>query len=323
MTRMSEAGRIHGGGLDQPEEEGAREAAQDIAEPAQDHHHQRGDGIGQAHEGRELEEHADERAGGRRHRDAGPEAPGVQPGDVDSNKPGAVGLLHEGAHRLAGEAPPEIDVEGQREEEGHARGHHPIGREHGAEEAHRRGEVAIALEVRAPDQQRAVLQHEEEPEGQEERAGLEPARLAGGEDARVEEPVQRHADGEGRGRGDEQGEQRRHAPPRVQGEGEVGPEHQELAVRDVEHPHEPVLEVQPQRDERVDAARREPADDDVGEKRPRHGRTRVGAPDPRRLTPRRAWAPPGCPSPRSWARRARTRPSATGRPCRAWSRSRP
>ena len=36
--------------------------------------------------------------------------------------------------------------------------------------------------------------------------------------------------------------------------GQVGAEHQELAVRDVQDAHQPVLQVQPERDQRVDAA---------------------------------------------------------------------
>jgi len=36
--------------------------------------------------------------------------------------------------------------------------------------------------------------------------------------------------------------------------GEVCPHHEELAMRDVEDAHQPVLQVQPERDERIDAA---------------------------------------------------------------------
>ncbi|MNT58376.1 hypothetical protein D3C72_1958050 [compost metagenome] len=65
----------------------------------------------------------------------------------------------------------------------------------------------------------------------------------------------------------QQAEQHRHHPQRRQAErglhhpGQVGPHHQELAVRDVEDAHQPVLQVQPQRDERVDA----PGDETGGE----------------------------------------------------------
>jgi len=40
-----------------------------------------------------------------------------------------------------------------------------------------------------------------------------------------------------------------------------GPDHEELAVRDVEDAHQPVLQIQPERDERVDA----PGDETGGE----------------------------------------------------------
>src|SRR5262250_4012401 len=53
---------------------------------------------------------------------------------------------------------------------------------------------------------------------------------------------------------------------------EVRPEHQEFAMRHVENPHEPVLQIEPHRDERVDPARDEPRNDQLN---PKPHRTRL------------------------------------------------
>src|SRR5438093_1559519 len=71
---------------------------------------------------------------------------------------------------------------------------------------------------------------------------------------------------------DHEREQRVHPPRRVQRIGNVGAEHEELTVGDVEHAHQAVLEIEAQRDQRVDAADDQATERHVEEEREVHPR---------------------------------------------------
>jgi hypothetical protein len=75
--------------------------------------------------------------------------------------------------------------------------------------------------------------------------------------------VQPEPDGEGGWARDQQGQERVDAPADVQRVGQVGAQHQELAVRHVQHPHQPVLEIEAEGHQGIDAARGEPPDHHV------------------------------------------------------------
>jgi hypothetical protein len=73
--------------------------------------------------------------------------------------------------------------------------------------------------------------------------------------------VDREPEHEGQCEGGRDHRQRRPAERSRRDPGDEGPQHQELAVRDVEDAHQAVLEIQSQRDERVDAAGDDPGGD--------------------------------------------------------------
>src|SRR5262252_4255446 len=66
------------------EEKPPHQAAEHVAEAAQDDDHQRGHRVRQPDERGELEQHADERSRDSRHRDPDAEAPRVQPRQADT-----------------------------------------------------------------------------------------------------------------------------------------------------------------------------------------------------------------------------------------------
>src|SRR5262249_58590487 len=104
-----------------------------------------------AHERASLEEHAGERPRDWGHRYPDAETDGMHPAEIDSHELGRLGVLHQRADRLAGQASPEKRVERDARTERHDGGNNTIGGYHGAQETERNREVSVALEVRAPD----------------------------------------------------------------------------------------------------------------------------------------------------------------------------
>ena len=90
------------------------------------------------------------------------------------------------------------------------------------------------------------------------------------------EPVHDQADDHERREHQRRHRQRRPAEARVAEPGGEGAEHQELAMRDVEDAHQPVLQVQAERDQRVDAAGDQAGGDQLDPRPRRHGLVPVG-----------------------------------------------
>ena len=124
-----------------------------------------------------------------------------------------------------------------------------------AADLHRIGQVVVAAQFAAPHPGGEVLHQEHQAEGHHQAARLEDVEVGRGRrQATKAQPVHRQAQRHQHRERHRHHQQRRQAQRGLRHPGEVGADHQELAVRDVQDAHQPVLQVQAERHQRVDAA---------------------------------------------------------------------
>ncbi len=246
---------MHAECLDHAERQAGHEAAGHAAEAAERDDDQRRHRVRLADRRRDRVGHRQQAAGQPGQAESDAEHQRMQPRRVDADQHRAHRRLHQRAHALAEQGRAQQHDQRQADDERHREEHEVVGGKLCAGKRHRRGQVVVAAQVTAPDEGGEVLREEHQPERDQQPARLEDVdRRRNARQARKAQPVHGHADQHHHDEGDRCHRQRRDAPARVRQPGQEGTQHEELAVGDVQDAHQPVLQVQAERHQRIDRA---------------------------------------------------------------------
>ena len=204
--------------------------------------------------GIDADERRQQDARDRRQRSAGRERECAVTGHVDADQRGGARAHRDRAHGAADRRVAQERIDAARQRQRRNQDEQAVGTDHSAEQVEGNAQIAVGAVGAGPGDERDTLQHEQQAEGGEDRVDLALALVLGTAEKRMQHVREEQpAQAERQGRPDEKREHRRQAQQREAPEGSVARQHQELAVGEVEDASYAVLQVEPDRDQRIDA----------------------------------------------------------------------
>jgi len=248
------------------EHDAGDEAAEDMADAAHHDHDQRLHGEGGARGRVHAEEHRDQDAGACRERAASSKGKRAIALHIDADERGRFRVARNRAQRASGLRIAKCRIDAERQHEGCDQRDDAVRGKRERPEFHDVREIRIGAVGAGPQHQRHALQHEQEAEGRDDRidfalALIARARKQGVQHIHEEKPAR----GECRGYPEHERDERRRGDQRESPERGIARKHQEFAIGEIEYARDAVLEIQADRDQRVDAADHEARDHEIEE----------------------------------------------------------